>query len=94
MDEPLTLLKVRGEYLRALEVGPEMFGGKLCDLEWVTAEDADEAWRVFSTYQDKGWSFTDCTSRVVMRRLGIATALAFDKHFREYGDVAVVPSIE
>lgn len=94
VDELLTLLKVRGEYPRALEIGPALFDGKVCDLEWVTPADVAEAWRVFSTYQDKGWSFTDCVSRVVMRRLGIATALAFDKHFREFGTVTVVPPID
>lgn len=46
---------------------------------------------MFSTYQDKGWSFTDCVSRVVMGRLGIDTALAFDEHFRQFGTVNVVP---
>jgi hypothetical protein len=29
------LLRVRGEYQRALEVGPSLFDGELCDLEWV-----------------------------------------------------------
>ncbi len=94
VDELLTLLKVRGEYSRALEIGPDLFDGRVCDLEWVTPADAAEAWRVFSTYQDKGWSFTDCVSHVVMRRLGIATALAFDKHFREFGTITVVPPID
>jgi predicted nucleic acid-binding protein len=50
-----------------------------------------DAWRVFSTYRDKGWSFTDCVSRVVMERLGITTAAAFDEHFHQFGMVAVVP---
>ena len=36
VDELLTLLKVRGEYQRALEVGPNLFGAAVCDLEWVT----------------------------------------------------------
>ena len=55
--------------------------------------DVDAAWQIFATYQDKGWSFTDCVSRVVMDRLGIATAFAFDKHFREFGTISVVPVI-
>lgn len=91
VDELLTLLKVRGEYPRALEVGPLLFGGDICDLEWVTPADVTEAWRVFSTYRDKGWSFTDCVSLAVMGRLGITTAATFDEHFRQFGTVAVVP---
>ena len=47
--------------------------------------------RVFSTYGDKGWSFTDCISREVMERLGIRAAVAFDDHFRQFGTVVVLP---
>jgi uncharacterized protein len=91
IDEVLTVLKVRGEYQRALEVGPSLFKGEVCDLEWVTPNDVKTAWQVFSSYRDKGWSFTDCVSRVVMERLGITTAVAFDEHFRQFGTVTVVP---
>ncbi|APW62748.1 type II toxin-antitoxin system VapC family toxin [Paludisphaera borealis] len=91
LDELLTLLKVRGEYQRALEIGPRILRGQVCEMERVTPFDVEEAWRVFSTYQDKGWSFTDCVSRVVMERLGIATAFAFDEHFRQFGTLGVVP---
>ncbi len=53
--------------------------------------DLKEVWQVFSTYQDKAWSFTDCFSRVVVERLRLDTALAFDEHFRQFGTVKVVP---
>jgi len=46
---------------------------------------------LFRDYADKRWSFTDCTSKVVMERLGIRTAFAFDHHFKQFGDVKVVP---
>lgn len=36
VDELLTLLKIRGEYARALVIGAEMLNGNLCDLDWVT----------------------------------------------------------
>jgi len=91
IDELLTVLKVRGEFQRALEVGPSLFNREVCDLEWVRQGDVANAWQVFSTYRDKGWSFTDCVSRVVMERLGITVAVAFDEHFRQFGTVAVMP---
>ncbi len=91
IDEVLTVLKVRGEYQRALEVGPSLFNGDVCDLEWVTQADVRDAWQIFSTYREKGWSFTDCVSRVVMERLLITTAVAFDEHFHQFGTVTVVP---
>ncbi len=91
IDELLTVLKVRGEFLRALEVGPSLFTGEVCDLEWVTPADVYGAWHVFSTHRDKAWSFTDCVSRVVMERLRITSAVAFDVHFRQFGTVTVLP---
>jgi uncharacterized protein len=91
VDELLTVLKVRGENQRALEVGPSLFNGDVCDLQWVTHADVRDAWQVFTTYRDKKWSFTDCVSRVVMERLCITTAVAFDEDFRQFGTVIVVP---
>jgi predicted nucleic acid-binding protein len=91
VDELLTLLKIRGEYPRALEVGPLLLRGEVCLLEWVSPSDVAKAWDVFAAYGDKGWSFTDCVSRAVIERLGIATAFAFDVHFRQFGTLNVVP---
>lgn len=91
LDELLTLLRIRGEYRRALEIGPRILQAEVCDLEWVTPPDVTGAWQVFAAYRDKGWSFTDCVSRAVMGRLGIATAFAFDEHFQQFGTVRVVP---
>lgn len=44
-----------------------------------------------SVFHDKRWSFTDCTSKVVMEEVGCRTAIAFDEHFRQFGTVAVEP---
>ncbi|WP_216819169.1 type II toxin-antitoxin system VapC family toxin [Thiohalocapsa sp. ML1] len=57
----------------------------------MTREDVEQAWKSFRRFSDKGWSFTDCTSRVIMERLGITTAFAFDEHFRQFGIGVVVP---
>jgi uncharacterized protein len=91
IDELLTVLKVRSEFQRALAVGPALFNGDVCELEWVKQADVRNAWQVFSTYCDKGWSFTDCVSRAVMERIGIRTAVAFDQDFQQFGTVTVVP---
>jgi predicted nucleic acid-binding protein len=61
------------------------------DLVRVSDADLQRATDIFFSFVDKAWSFTDCTSRVVMERLGIQRAFAFDEHFRQFGTVAVLP---
>ena len=34
---------------------------------------------------DKGWGLTDCSSFVIMQRLGLVAALTADKHFEQAG---------
>jgi len=46
---------------------------------------------VFRTYRDHLFSFVDCTSFVVMERLGISHAFAFDHHFDEQPGIGRVP---
>lgn len=91
VDELLTLLQARREYSMALQLGTLLFNEALAKLEWISEADVRAAWSVFEKYQDKGWSFTDCTSRVVMERLGITQAFAFDEHFGQFGTVGVLP---
>jgi predicted nucleic acid-binding protein len=91
IDETLTLLKVRGNFNRALEIGPVLLSGSLAQLIWVAPGDVESAWQIFDRYRDKAWSFTDCVSYAVIRRLGITQAFAFDDHFRQFGIVQVVP---
>jgi uncharacterized protein len=57
----------------------------------ITEQHFAEAWDIFQHFIDKEWSFTDCTSRVVMERLGIPRAFAFDDHFGQFGTVTVLP---
>lgn len=54
-------------------------------IETVTKIDWDSAWSIFEKYDDKGFSFTDCTSFALMERLRIKTAFSFDAHFKQYG---------
>lgn len=91
VDELLTLLKFRGHHARALEIGRLFFDGKICKIIYVTSGDIRLAWETFARFDDKNWSFTDCVSRVVMGRLGIEAAFAFDEHFRQFGTIAVFP---
>lgn len=93
IDETLTLLRARGRAERAIALGDRFFAGtdELVTVVFLTEQDIQDAWETFRQYRDKDWSFTDCSSKVVMERLGIATAFAFDQHFRQFGSVQFVP---
>jgi len=52
---------------------------------WIDATHFADALTEFEGHRDKRWSFTDCTSFVVMRDLGIATAFGFDRNFEQAG---------
>jgi len=93
LDECLTLLKARGENLRAIELGKRVLEERVCRLLWVEQEDVFKAWIIFETYRRKDRSFTDCVSRALTERLSIQQVFTFDAHFREFGNVTVVPSL-
>jgi len=54
-------------------------------VELITPVRAEKARFWFFKWQDKAFSFTDCTSFVVMRELKIKKALTADHHFIEAG---------
>ena len=91
LSETLTLLVMRGQRRAAEAFGAAIFDGRLAKLHTVTSEETLAAWQTFLRYGDKQWSFTDCTSKVVIDKLGISTAVSFDQHFRQFGRVVVVP---
>lgn len=91
VDETLTLLRSRREALRASNLGEAFFSGILVNLYFLTEEDIRQTLQAFQQFSDKDWSFTDCTSWVVMAKLGLTDAFTFDHHFRQFGFVNVVP---
>jgi uncharacterized protein len=57
----------------------------------VSQSDEELAREILQTYQDKDYSLTDATSFVVMQRLGIRSAFAFDRHFSQHGFIVLRP---
>jgi predicted nucleic acid-binding protein len=91
VDETLTLLQKRGEISRARRLGEQFFNGTLATIYYLTEADIAQAWETFRRFTDKEWSFTDCSSKVVIEKLNLTHAFAFDHHFRQFGTVIVVP---
>lgn len=89
-DELLTLFRARGHVDRAEHWMEQVRLGR-CEVIRLSDLDIELATNVFFDFSDKEWSFTDCTSYVLMERIGITKAFSFDDHFRQFGTVTVVP---
>ena len=89
-NELLTLFRSRGHLDRGKDWLTQV-QQRRWEVVRVTRADIRLATDVFFSFADKEWSFTDCTSRVLMERLGVQRAFAFDEHFRQFGTVVVVP---
>lgn len=92
IDGLLTLPRSRNERTKAPTLADDLFSGQLAVVHFLTPDELREAFVVFTRFADEDRSFTDCASKVVMERLGLSTAFAFDQHFRQFGSIAVVPA--
>lgn len=89
-DETVSLCLFRLGHHAAKTAGSVLMNPEIVDLLRVTSEDEQAAWRLFLQRDDHTFSFTDCTSFTIMRRLGLSNALALDHDFRAEG-FTVVP---
>ena len=91
LDELFTLLKIRESHVVAVAAGKVLTEDKICRVIKVSFEDFSHAWAIFVQFSDKGWSFTDCTSKAIMERLNLSVAFSFDEHFEQFASVIRVP---
>jgi predicted nucleic acid-binding protein len=91
VDETITLLLARGERTRAANFARDVLITGIVPLEFVSLADLVGAYHVLLQYHDKKWSYTDCTSFVVMQRRGIGQVISLDQDFRQMPGIAVYP---
>lgn len=89
--EALTLTKSRAGSGVALRLLDRIESTKLLRIEWIGAERFAQTKVFFRRHADHDYSFTDCTSFVVMRELKIVEALTTDGHFAEAGFRPLLP---
>ncbi len=89
--ETITLLRYRLGHKIAMKVGRMLWNEELAKLVFVDRAMEQKAWELFVRYSDHKFSFTDCTSFVVMEQLGIMKAFVFDSDFESYGRFVKVP---
>jgi len=91
LDEVFTLIRMRVSHRNSVDFGESIQASRFFRIQPVTTADFEAAWRIFRRYDDKAFSFTDCTSFALMERLKIKGAFTFDRNFREYGKFTVKP---
>ena len=85
MDETLTLIRVRLGLDAAERWWEQVEGSPRLHWEWIDPGRAEKARHWFFRWRDKDFSFTDCSSFVVMKERRIRGALTNDHHFVQAG---------
>jgi predicted nucleic acid-binding protein len=77
-------LRKRAQVLR------DLYDNPVVTIEDVSRQDQTAAWELLSLHQDKTYPLCDAISFVVMRRLEIKQVVAFDVHFRQFGEFEIL----
>ena len=85
IDEACTLAKARAGAYGALQLLEIVERSQAFRMLWVAVERFEAAKAFFRKHADQGYSFTDCTSFVLMHEMQIRDALTTDRHFAEAG---------
>jgi predicted nucleic acid-binding protein len=92
IDETVTLARARSGArvaLRVLDLIEQSVGIR---VERIDADRFDATKAFFRRHADHDYSFTDCSSFVLMRELEVRQALTSDRHFREAGFDTLLPT--
>jgi len=85
MDETLTLIRMRIGLEATRTFQEQTAESPRLRWERVDVRRFQAAMEWFFRWKDKTFSFTDCTSFVIMRDLHVKKVLTCDRHFREAG---------
>ena len=85
LDEVVTFFTSRGRHAKAVDLGRRLLSSPSVRLVHVDEDLLRAALEYLERRPDKRFSLTDCISFVLMGRLGIQQALAFDVHFEQAG---------
>lgn len=85
LDETYTLLRMHVGVGAVSNLRAQLRASRNYEVIKVSEEEFERATDLLLSRQDRRWSFTDCTSFVVMQELGISNALTLDRNFQEAG---------
>jgi predicted nucleic acid-binding protein len=83
LAETFTLLRYSSGIINSIKIGEQIRNSKVLHVVWIDDSIEEKAWKIFSTYKDKTFSFIDCTSFVIMQDMNIQTVFAYNSHFNQ-----------
>ena len=86
-DESITTVLSAAGHQIAVKVGDFILSSSIIELVWLDAPVTLKAWDYFKKHSDKMFSFTDCTSFLLMKELRVEKYFSFDSDFRRAGFV-------
>ncbi len=84
-DEIMTLTKMRLGMQTAMQLGLRLRNSQFIESVVFSAEEEFATWRLFTQYQDKAWSYTDCACLALAQRYNLDRAFTFDHQFSQMG---------
>ncbi len=88
LDETVTWMRAKISPKASIQVG--------CILRqehtYINLSDSDDkaVWDAFCNYDDKRWSYTDCSLLAMSNRLGIANVVSFDSHIKQMSGLGII----
>ena len=79
--ETITLTQMKIGHQAAVQMGQQLYSETLASIHWASPAEEKAAFAYLSRHCDKGYSFIDCLSFVIMDDMGITEALAVDTRF-------------
>lgn len=85
LSEVITTVMARAGHQMAVRAGEFIFNSRVVNIVWLDKSLKLKAWEYFKKHSDKNYSFTDCTSFVLMKEVKAVHFFAFDDDFSRAG---------
>jgi predicted nucleic acid-binding protein len=87
-DETVTWFRSRISIHASIQIGQILRE----DHRYINLSDSDDlaTWNAFCQYNDKKWSYTDCSILVMAHRLQVFDVFAFDDHIRQMAGLGII----
>jgi predicted nucleic acid-binding protein len=87
-DETVTWIRTKISSKSSIQIGQILRE----EHRYINLSDADDTaiWGAFCKYDDKKWSYTDCSILVMAYHLQVLEVFAFDDHIRQMAGLGII----